>query len=374
MTRAAVIYDGVDYVDGHVVSFGAWRRIVRFVATNLVLAIAAVAAVALFAVVATVTAAWLVNTGLDSNSQLHTKAYRGPRTLALAYDPHATGSTATDFGPQWARSTGARPLLVEVPQDRIQPTIARADRRPPADEAALKIASMPAIEQVADIPLPRAHPAPQEFARAIPKAEPKTAQQVASIKPPPAPAVAKPAIPQSAPNKVAPLPEADNRTAVYDIAAHTVYMPDGQKLEAHSGLGDKRDDPRYFKVRMRGPTPPNVYTLTMREKLFHGVRAIRLNPVDEDKMHGRDGMLAHTYMLGPNGQSNGCVSFKDYRKFLTAFLDGKVDRLVVVPELGNTSWRTAAREGSVRPRTGRRYAANTQPAESSFFERIFTTR
>jgi hypothetical protein len=151
-------------------------------------------------------------------------------------------------------------------------------------------------------------------------------------------------------------------------------MPDGQKLEAHSGLGDKRDDPRYFKIRMRGPTPPNIYTLTMREKLFHGVRAIRLNPVDEDKMHGRDGMLAHTYMLGPNGQSNGCVSFKDYRKFLTAFLDGKVDRMVVVPELGNTSWRTAAREGGVRTRAGRRYAANTQPAESSFFERIFTTR
>jgi hypothetical protein len=125
---------------------------------------------------------------------------------------------------------------------------------------------------------------------------------------------------------------------------------------------------------MRGPTPPNVYTLTMREKLFHGVRAIRLNPVDEDKMHGRDGMLAHTYMLGPSGQSNGCVSFKDYNKFLQAFLDGKVDRLVVVPELGNTSWRTAAREGGVPPRAGRRYAANTTPAESSFFKRIFANR
>jgi len=374
MARAAVIYDGVDYVDGHVISFGAWRRIVRFAATNLVLAIAAVAAVGLFVVVATITAAWIVNTGLGSNSQLHVKAYRGPGTLALAYDPNATGSTATAFGPQWVRSTGARPLLVEVPQDRVRRDIARANRLPPVAEPALKVAAMPPIKQVAAIPLPRAHPAPQEPARAAAKAEPKAAQQVASVKPQPAPAVAKPAIQQPADNKVAALPEADNRTAVYDIAAHTVYMPDGQKLEAHSGLGDKRDDPRYFKIRMRGPTPPNVYTLTMREKLFHGVRAIRLNPVDEDKMHGRDGMLAHTYMLGPNGQSNGCVSFKDYRKFLTAFLDGKVDRMVVVPELGNTSWRTAAREGGVRTRAGRRYAANTQPAQSSFFERIFTTR
>ena len=86
---------------------------------------------------------------------------------------------------------------------------------------------------------------------------------------------------------------------------------------------------------MRGPTPPNVYDLTLREELFHGVRAIRLNPVDEKKMYGRDGMLAHTYMLGPNGQSNGCVSFKDYTKFLRAYLNGEIDRLVVVARLGN---------------------------------------
>jgi Protein of unknown function (DUF2778) len=69
--------------------------------------------------------------------------------------------------------------------------------------------------------------------------------------------------------------------------------------------------------------------------LFHGVRAIRLNPVDDGKMFGREGMLAHTYMLGPNGQSNGCVSFGDYPAFLNAFLKGEVDRLVVVDHLTN---------------------------------------
>ena len=86
----------------------------------------------------------------------------------------------------------------------------------------------------------------------------------------------------------------------------------------------------------RGPTPPNVYDLTLREELFHGVRAIRLNPVDESKMFGRDGILAHTYMLGPNGQSNGCVSFSNYDAFLTAYLSGEVTRLVVVDHLENT--------------------------------------
>ena len=40
-------------------------------------------------------------------------------------------------------------------------------------------------------------------------------------------------------------PPYDDQTAVYDISAHMVYLPDGTKLEAHSGLGSKLDDPRY---------------------------------------------------------------------------------------------------------------------------------
>jgi hypothetical protein len=123
-------------------------------------------------------------------------------------------------------------------------------------------------------------------------------------------------------------------TAVYVISEHTVYLPNGERLEAHSGLGHRTDDPQYVSVKNRGPTPPNVYDLTLRKSLFHGVRAIRLNPVDENRMHGRDGMLAHSYMLrGARGQSNGCVVFRDYPAFLQAFLSGEVDRLVVVERL-----------------------------------------
>jgi hypothetical protein len=123
-------------------------------------------------------------------------------------------------------------------------------------------------------------------------------------------------------------------TAVYDITAHTVYLPDGSKLEAHSGLGDKFDDPRFAHVRMRGVTPPHVYELTLRERLFHGVRAIRLTPVGgEGNIFGRAGLLAHTYMLGPRGDSNGCVSFRNYPAFLRAFDKGEIKRLVVVGRL-----------------------------------------
>jgi Tlde1 domain len=127
----------------------------------------------------------------------------------------------------------------------------------------------------------------------------------------------------------------DGRTAVYDISARTVYMPDGRRLEAHSGLGDRMDDPRHVNVKREGPTPPNVYNLSLRENLFHGVRAIRLNPVGDGKMYGRDGILAHSYLLGPSGESNGCVSFTDYPAFLNAFLRGEVTRLVVVERLAN---------------------------------------
>ncbi|MCO5092948.1 DUF2778 domain-containing protein [Bosea sp. (in: a-proteobacteria)] len=127
---------------------------------------------------------------------------------------------------------------------------------------------------------------------------------------------------------------AEAGTAIYDIAARTVHMPNGERLEAHSGLGEMMDDVRYAHVRMKGVTPPHTYTLTEREALFHGVRAIRLNPVGgSGAIHGRAGLLAHTYLLGPRGDSNGCISFKDYDRFLQAFLRGEVKRIVVVASL-----------------------------------------
>jgi hypothetical protein len=125
----------------------------------------------------------------------------------------------------------------------------------------------------------------------------------------------------------------DHYTAVYDISARVVYLPDGTKLEAHSGLGQALDNPRYVAERAVGPTPPHVYELTLREGSFHGVRAIRLNPVGEGGIYGRAGLLAHPFMLGPNGDSNGCVSFRDYEAFLRAYENGQVKKLVVVAKI-----------------------------------------
>ena len=123
------------------------------------------------------------------------------------------------------------------------------------------------------------------------------------------------------------------RTAIYDITAQALYMPNGEKLEAHSGWGEFMDNPRHVHRRMRGATPPNTYKLTMREAKFHGVEAVRMNPENDDAMMGRAGILVHPYMLGPTGQSNGCISLKEYGKFLDAFKRGEVDRIVVVSRL-----------------------------------------
>ena len=81
---------------------------------------------------------------------------------------------------------------------------------------------------------------------------------------------------------------------------------------------------------MRGVTPPAVYDLKLREAPFHGVQALRLIPVDEEKVHGRSGLLAHSLHVGPNGQSNGRASFRNYEAFLKAYLKREIKRLVVV--------------------------------------------
>ncbi|GGF48313.1 hypothetical protein GCM10007301_04490 [Azorhizobium oxalatiphilum] len=129
------------------------------------------------------------------------------------------------------------------------------------------------------------------------------------------------------------LPGPTDKFALYDITGKVVYMPNGDKLEAHSGYGEYFDDPKYVHKKMVGPTPPNVYNLRMREALFHGVEAIRMLPVGDGPMYGRDGILTHTYLLGARGDSNGCISFKDYPKFLAAFKRGEVTRVVVVASL-----------------------------------------
>ncbi len=293
-----------------------------------VLRIAIAACVALGALTA---AAWSVSSFLGARSDLHAYSPMQLEKKAALAGPYGALANAADL----ADSLQVAGVLFEP--NVLAPNAASTFERTPRSIGAPRmIVEHPQVATA--VPLPPRRTAPTA--------------QVATIAPP---ATSEPrAARSSADNGAFTLPDADSRTAVYDISARTVYLPSGRKLEAHSGLGDKMDNPRYVNVKNRGPTPPNIYDLSLRERPFHGVRAIRMTPVDDRKMFGRDGILAHSYMLGPNGQSNGCVSFDDYPAFLHAFLKGEVDRMVVVARLPGLPSRAL-----MSGRSHDRYAANS---------------
>ena len=317
----------------------------------------------------TVTTVCLVAIVISGNAATPAKPSANDAVPVALMDPHATLPGAGGFsgsalvsGPAYVRHfEGAGPDSTQVaaltPAASVpSPTLTGLLPLPPQRPRILANIA-PVVADSA--PLPRARPLSgppvqaHEFTTASIGRAAEGTPAAAAAKPPPA---AEQRVASLEPSKSPAPPERDNRTAVYDIAAHTVYLPSGQKLEAHSGLGHRLDDPRFIKAKNRGPTPPNVYDLSLREQRFHGVRAIRLNPIDEDKMYGRDGMLAHTYMLGRSGQSFGCVSFKNYNAFLQAYLKGEIDRLVVVAH----SDAPPASVVRAHPRAAHRYAFNSR--------------
>jgi hypothetical protein len=272
-----------------------------------------------------------------------------------------------DFARNAPLAATFRPLSVlrEASVEALVPPAQQGPGKSPQSSLAVKTAQSVQVVPPVQVPLPVPRPAefrapkPVEASEMVsapasrvsksaalpsaPASNPTFFEKLFGVRPasPPASALSYAAL--ESPGRAAPSsrlgpgpnPSAGAATAVYDISAQVVYMPNGERLEAHSGLGDKLDDSRSVHVRMRGATPPGTYDLTEREQLFHGVRALRLNPVGGSAaVYGRDGLLAHTYMLGPNGDSNGCVSFRNYDRFLQAYLKGEVKRLVVMAGRG----------------------------------------
>lgn len=258
----------------------------------------------------------------------------GEVEVALAY-PAAIASDVPDgifVSPlEPVEAEGDTVLLAAIPEAAPLPT-----RRPKLAETA------------------RAEVAPSNAAR--PDAEPRIAEAAKPArKPAEKPkqemlAFARPDNPDGGGifRKLFSAPRPGNGTAIYDISAQTVYMPDGTRLEAHSGIGRMVDNVAYIGVKNLGPTPPDTYKMVMRETRFYGVEAIRLLPTDGKTKHGRDGLLAHSYLLRSGAaQSHGCVAFKDYPKFLKAFKAGKVKYLVVVAGRGRSQPGTrTARNGN----------------------------
>ncbi|PZQ83837.1 MAG: hypothetical protein DI549_06880 [Ancylobacter novellus] len=277
------------------------------------------------------------------------------RTVLDVRNFHASGELAQAEG--WLFDPAIMPVRPAV--------LAALPPHPPVSEPTVEVASV--------VPLPVANPLfagrvmsgnepDDELTLApLPPKKPgiptQAAQAEVAMLPPPmeedmAPATAEPpaaTVPQA--KDELRYPTAEDKFAIYDIRAKKLYLPNGKKLEAHSGYGDKFDDVRYVHVKMYGPTPPNRYKLKMREALFHGTEAVRMTPVGDGKMYGRNGILLHPYLLGPRGDSNGCVSVADYDAFLASFKRGEVEEVIVVESMPKTadpanpliSWLTGKR-------------------------------
>jgi hypothetical protein len=353
MTYSTATVADVTAFRGRDFASGEFRRTVF---GTFFVGVGSVAAVGAMIGCVTVAAAWIVAGLHTSGPDLKVERPFAVGTAALTkLETAALEKTYRGVAGAIELSTAARALIPPAPVQSVKLLIFRA----PQTVAVQRVAAIASPERSNTTPLPTPRPpvAPQiQTAREIMRAPSGPAAQdiTASISPQPAPASGSPlqrlVAPQAAHSEQLLLASVDSRTAIYDIEAHVVYLPNGERMEAHSGLGQWIDDSHHVNIKDRGATPPNVYDLALRDGLFHGVEAIRLTPVGDNNMYGRDGILAHPYMLGPNGQSFGCVSFKDYEQFLHAFKRGEVDRLVVVPHLESrppTAVR-ASRDGANR--------------------------
>ncbi|MGV2127447.1 tlde1 domain-containing protein [Agrobacterium vitis] len=247
----------------------------------------------------------------------------------------------------------ATALVADRGRDPVAPSQAGpttiASVEPPASAKPMQVAMLPDV-----VPAPINRPKSDPFREVLVAPKPETeADTDTSARPQPKTIPLKSAPEKTAPKTVmayarsqevmdddespsifrkrASLPGRGSGVAVYDISSATVYMPNGEKLVAHSGRGENRDNPRSVHIKNRGATPPNIYRLTLRESLFHGVEALRMTPVGGNNMYGRDGFLTHTFLLRVRGDSSGCVVFQEYPRFLAAYKRGDIKTLIVVP-------------------------------------------
>ena len=196
---------------------------------------------------------------------------------ALLFDPHLSSAASERFAEDSALQSNIRPaaLTLSVPLPAANPIAALAPAR--TDRALKSLASLG----------PRPGAAPTRIATPRVAAAESAAERPSFFK-----GIFEKLFGKPAPTTLAYAAtddaglgttkniggRYDRYTAVYDISAHIVYMPDGTRLEAHSGLGSRLDDPNHPEERMHGVTPPNVYDLELREAPFHGVRALRMIP------------------------------------------------------------------------------------------------
>jgi len=305
MTCATVAFPQAVAFDGRAF---ALRDCHRVIFGGVVIGLGTMAAACAMVACVTVAAAWIVAASLSANPYIHPSVSMGPETIALNYrypilagapDVSASAPLPVDHGyapdplleaeltltptPSFAPANAA-PLLTNrftrradhVPSVLLTPApiqAAHAHAPDPTVDADLTRAAAPNSAPTRHATVPTAHISePARTREAVPQIQAAPAM-------PPASSSHKPLPSPQAHRDLISMPGTDSHTAVYDIEAHTVYLPGGDRLEAHSGLGKRLDDPRYVSEKNRGPTPPNVYDLVLRSDLstaFGPFASIRL--------------------------------------------------------------------------------------------------
>ncbi len=207
----------------------------------------------------------------------------------------------------------AEPDYAPATQPRI--AVAPAPNPPPRQQAPLfpQKPSSPSVALGPSVPAPPTRPIDLNVA----------APAVVALAPSPTPGPEK----KTDGVELAPKPPALNQfdrfTAVYDLMAHTVFLPDGSRLEAHSGLGPlgtippmswKRTGARRRRMNMNSRCARACSTACRRCGSIPSAGRMR--------SMAAPGCSPTPTCWGPDGDSNGCVSFKNYDAFLAAFQSG----------------------------------------------------
>ena len=295
MTSATATFPSVILCDRRVFAFGNFARVIVH---GVISATAATAVTCATLALVLAAAGWIVGLAISANPHLHASALiesqrfapsdrfagvwrarvagalrpvaiANPRrpvrrdpsraTMVARWNPFAPQTVApgrfvpfarrhlaaTTPGQARHRPAQVAELGIDTPP---RPAVAAASPKHMADQEARLLTLAPRIR----LPLPRPADAPRLASKpeAARSAEVKAAPLVtASIAAPPASITGRRRPPSQDGDAAIPRLESDKRTAIYDIEAHTVYLPNGKRLEAHSGLGHRLDDPRYVKAR-----------------------------------------------------------------------------------------------------------------------------
>lgn len=102
----------------------------------------------------------------------------------------------------------------------------------------------------------------------------------------------------------------DNRTGTL------VHHRDGQRITLATGLlsgrGDGLNNPEKQYEKNRGVTPEGGYNLSFGHSNRAGIgKYVRMDPIDNSQMRGRDGILMHHGSLASGERGSlGCITFK----------------------------------------------------------------